>query len=54
VETLKIAEEENVCLIVLGLRGHIAVTKMLFGSTLENVMRHSRRPVWVVWGEPCT
>ena len=41
VETLKVADEENLCLIVLGSRGHSTVAEMLSGSTLKNVMRHS-------------
>lgn len=50
VEALKVAEEEDVCLIVLGSRGRSAVAEMLAGSTFENVARQSRRPVLVVRG----
>lgn len=50
-ETLKLAEEEDVCLIVLGLRGRSLATKMLVGSTFENVVRQSRQPVLVIRGE---
>ena len=47
-ETLKVADEEEVCLIVLGSHGRSAVREMLAGSTLENVVRLSRHPVLVV------
>ena len=53
VETLKVADKENLCLIVLGSRGHSTVAEMLSGSTLKNVMRHSRRQVWVVCQGTC-
>ena len=52
VETLRVAEEEEVCLIVLG-KGRSAVAEMLAGSTFENVIRQSRRPVLVVRGGRC-
>lgn len=48
VETLKVAEEEAVCLIVLGSRGRSAVAEMIAGSTFESVIRQSLRPVLVV------
>lgn len=47
-EALKVAEEEDVCLIVLGSHGRSAVREMLAGSTFENVVRLSRQPVLVV------
>lgn len=47
-ETLAVADEMNVSLIVLGSHGHSAVREMLAGSTFENVARLSRRPVLVV------
>lgn len=50
VETLRVAEEEDACLIVLGSKGRSAVAEMLSGSTFENVIRQSRRPVLVVPG----
>lgn len=53
VEALKVAEEEDVCLVVLGSRGRSAVAEMLSGSTFENVVRQSRRPVLVVRGVEC-
>lgn len=53
VETLRVAEEEEACLIVLGTKGRSAVAEMLAGSTFENVIRQSRRPVLVVRGGRC-
>ncbi|MGQ9709282.1 MAG: universal stress protein [Anaerolineae bacterium] len=53
IETLRVAEEENVCLIVLGTKGRSAVAEMLSGSTFENVIRQSRRPVLVVRAMEC-
>ena len=47
-ETLKVAEEEKPCLIVLGSHGRSAVQEMLTGSTLENVVRLSHQPVLAV------
>ena len=47
-EVLKVAEEENPGLIVLGAWGHSAVSELLVGSTLESVVRLSRYPVLVV------
>ena len=47
-ETLQVAEEENINLIVLGSHGRSAVQEMLAGSTFENVVRASRRPVLVI------
>jgi nucleotide-binding universal stress UspA family protein len=47
-ETLQVAEEENINLIVLGSHGRSAVQEMLAGSTFENVARASRRPVLVI------
>lgn len=52
-ETLKVAEEEEVCLIVLGSRGRSAIAELVAGSTFENVVRHSRKPVLVIRGEKC-
>jgi nucleotide-binding universal stress UspA family protein len=53
VETLRAAEEEDVCLIVLGSRGRSPVAELFTGSTFENVVRQSRRPVLVVRGSQC-
>lgn len=47
-ETLKVADEVDPCLIVLGSHGRSAVQEMLAGSTFENVVRLSRHPVLVV------
>jgi len=47
-ETLKVADEQEVCLIILGSQGRSALRELLTGSTLENVVRLSRQPVLVV------
>ncbi len=47
-ETLKAAEEQNPCLIVLGTYGRSALQELLVGSTFENVLRLSRHPVLAV------
>jgi nucleotide-binding universal stress UspA family protein len=47
-ETLAVADEMDVSLIVLGSHGYSAVREMLAGSTFENVARLSRQPVLVV------
>lgn len=47
-ETLRVAEEEDVGLIVLGSHGRSALQEVFTGSTFENVARLSRRPVLVV------
>jgi nucleotide-binding universal stress UspA family protein len=47
-ETLSVADEMNVSLIVLGSHGRSAIREMLAGSTFENVARLSRRAVLVV------
>lgn len=47
-ETLALANEMEVSLIVLGSYGRSAVREMLAGSTFENVARLSRQPVLVV------
>lgn len=47
-ETLKVADEIEASLIVLGSRGRSAVREMLAGSTFENVVRLSRQPVLVI------
>lgn len=48
VETLKAAEEQAASLIVMGVRGRSAVAEAVAGSTSENVVRRSQRPVLVV------
>ncbi len=47
-ETLQVADEENACLIVLGLYGRSALREALAGGTFEKIVRQSRRPVLVV------
>lgn len=47
-ETLALADEMDVSLIVLGSHGRSAVREMLAGSTFENVARLSRQAVLVV------
>lgn len=47
-EALSVANEQDVCLIVLGSQGRSAFRELLTGSTLENVLRLSRQPVLVV------
>ena len=49
-EALKVAEEEDIGLIVLGSRGRSAIREAFTGSTFENVARLSRRPVLVARG----
>lgn len=50
-ETLKVADEIEADLIVLGAVGRSVVRQLLLGSTLEGVVRLSRRPVLVVRAE---
>lgn len=47
-ETLRVVEETQAGLIILGSHGQSAVQEMLAGSTLENVVRLSRQAVLVV------
>jgi nucleotide-binding universal stress UspA family protein len=44
------AEEQDVDLIVIGSRGHGAITTALLGSVSLGVLRHTQRPVLVVRG----
>ncbi|MGQ9457090.1 MAG: universal stress protein [Anaerolineae bacterium] len=53
VETLRVSEEEEVCLIVLGSRGRSPIAELFTGSTFENVVRQSHWPVLVVRGAQC-
>ena len=46
--TFFVADEEGVSLTVLGSHGRSAVQGVLGGSTFENVLRASRRPVLVI------
>ena len=47
-ETLRVAEEVDPCLIVLGSLGRSAVREILAGSTLENVIRFCRQPALII------
>ncbi len=49
-EIIKIAEEENVSLIVMGTHGRGRGASLLLGSVAENVIRHSSKPVFVIRG----
>lgn len=42
------AQKENVDLIILGTHGRTGISRLLMGSTAENVIRHATRPVLVV------
>jgi len=50
-EALKVAEEKDSGLIVLGSHGRSTLREAFTGSTFENVARLSRRPVLVVRGK---
>lgn len=45
---LEVAEEEDVCSIIMGSHGRSMAAEMVLGSVAENVVRRSRRPVLVV------
>ena len=47
-ETLKVADEGESSVIVLGLYGRSALEEVLAGGTFEKIVRQSRRPVLVV------
>ena len=47
-EILRIAEDEDVSLIVLGSHGKSNIKEMLLGSVSEGVIRGSKRPVLVI------
>ncbi len=47
-EIIKAAEEENVSLIVMGSTGKSMLGEILLGSTSENVIRNSKKPVLVI------
>lgn len=42
------AQKENVDLIILGTHGRTGISRLLMGSTAENVIRHATCPVLVV------
>ncbi|MDZ7859376.1 MAG: universal stress protein [Candidatus Krumholzibacteriota bacterium] len=50
-EILKIAGEEEADLTVIAAKGHSMVRELLFGSTAEKVIKHSKNPVLTVRGE---
>lgn len=50
-EILRIASEEEADLTVIAAKGHSTVRELLFGSTAEKVIRHSKNPVLTVRGE---
>lgn len=45
---LEVAEDEDVCCIIMGSHGRSMVAEMVLGSVAENVVRRSKRPVLVV------
>ena len=45
---IKVAEEVNASIIVMGVRRSNRASKLLMGSTSSKVMNHSRRPVLIV------
>jgi nucleotide-binding universal stress UspA family protein len=47
-EILRLAREQDVCLIVLGVHDRRALDKVLWGSTVRHVVREARCPVLVV------
>ncbi len=47
-EILQFAKEMNATLIVIGSHGKHSLEELLFGSTVENVTKHSNCPVLVV------
>ena len=47
-ETLKVADEENATVIVVGLYGRNTFEEMVGGGTFEKIVRQSRKPVLVV------
>ncbi len=47
-EIVKAAEEENVSIIVMGSAGKSMLGEILLGSTSENVIRRSKKPVLII------
>jgi nucleotide-binding universal stress UspA family protein len=47
-EIIRVAEEENASVIIIGSHGKSAITEMLLGSVTEKVVRKASRPVLVV------
>lgn len=54
VETLRLAEEEDISLIVLSVCGRNVMNDLLVGSTFEKIVRLSRRPVLAIHCERTT
>jgi nucleotide-binding universal stress UspA family protein len=50
-QILAIAQQENVGLIVMGVRGKGALNRLIFGSTTEHVIREARCPVLTLHAE---
>jgi len=50
-EALKVADEQDPCLIVLGSQGQSAVRELMSGSTFENLIRLCRQPILIVHGQ---
>lgn len=51
-EIVRVAEEQNVDLIVISSHGRTGLGRIIFGSTAEAVVRHARCPVLVVKPPP--
>jgi nucleotide-binding universal stress UspA family protein len=47
-EIVRLAEAQDVALIVVGSHGRSNLSQMLIGSVSENVLRHAKQPVLVV------
>jgi nucleotide-binding universal stress UspA family protein len=47
-EIIKVAEEEDVSVILLGSHGRSNIVEMLLGSVAEKVVRKAKRPVLVI------
>ncbi len=47
-EIIRVAEEEDVSVIVIGSHGRTDIVEMLLGSVAEKVVRKAKRPVLVV------
>lgn len=47
-ETIKVADDINAGLIVMGSKGQSAIREWLTGSTLESVVRYAKQPVLIV------
>jgi nucleotide-binding universal stress UspA family protein len=50
-EIINFAEGNDIDLIVMGTHGKSAIERFLLGSIAENVVRHSKKAVLVVWGK---